>query len=66
MGAFGVAAAIGAAGILTKNIGPREPNRCVCDRCRGKGFDRFVKNRAARKCPRCRGEGYTEVGNTKR
>ena len=56
-----------AAGMLTKNLHAcRDRNRSVCDRCRGKGFDRFTQNRAARKCPRCKGAGSTEVGSTKR
>jgi DnaJ-class molecular chaperone len=46
-----------------------EPNRCVCFRCNGKGFDRGGSKsapRSSRKCPRCRGKGYTTVGRTKR
>lgn len=41
-------------------------NRCLCDRCKGKGFDRFTKERSARKCPRCKGAGSVPVGSTKR
>ncbi len=56
-----------AAGIMTAGLpAMREANRSMCDRCRGKGFDRFTANRSARKCPRCKGEGSIAVGNTKR
>lgn len=40
-------------------------NRCVCDRCHGKKFDRDPR-RASRICPKCGGAGYTAVGTTKR
>jgi Zn finger protein HypA/HybF involved in hydrogenase expression len=40
-------------------------NRCVCDRCRGKKYDRDP-NRASRLCPKCGGAGFTAVGGTKR
>jgi ribosomal protein S27AE len=55
-----------AAAHLTKALAPKGPNRCLCGRCRGTGFDSFAPDRAARKCPRCRGQGSTQVGNTKR
>jgi DnaJ-class molecular chaperone len=52
--------------MLTAGLGPMEPNRSLCGRCRGKGFDCFTANRSSRKCPRCKGAGSTAVGNTKR
>lgn len=62
---IGVAAV--AAGVMTRVFALcRGPNRCVCGRCDGTGFDRDRKNRASRRCPRCKGQGSTQVGNTKR
>jgi DnaJ-class molecular chaperone len=61
-----ITAAAVAGSILTKVALAREPNRSLCGRCRGKGFDCFEPNRASRRCPRCRGAGSTEVGSTKR
>lgn len=56
-----------AANTMTKNFCRyKELNRCVCDRCRGSGFDSFTKSRSSRKCPRCKGAGSTTVGTTKR
>jgi DnaJ-class molecular chaperone len=63
----GTALALAARGVLTSVMGlVREPNRSICGRCRGKGFDRFTKDRASRRCPRCAGAGSTTVGHTKR
>ena len=54
-------------GIMTAALSlMKEPNRCVCGRCEGTGFDRDRKNRASRRCPRCKGAGSTQVGTTKR
>lgn len=64
--AAGVLVTVSRAGILTSGLGASAPNRSMCGRCRGKGFDCFTKNRSSRRCPRCRGEGSTTVGNTKR
>lgn len=57
-----------ASAILTHGLTAKEPNRCFCSDCHGKGFavERRPGSRASRRCPRCRGKGFTTVGSTKR
>lgn len=50
---------------LTKSFGCLGPNKSLCGRCSGKGFD-SKHNGGQRKCQRCRGIGHTTVGRTKR